>query len=726
MSWLQSLDTGLFRFINLKLANPVFDAIMPFFAGNPFFIPFVAALGIALLWKGGVRGRLFIVVLALCLGLSDGLVINQVKHFTGRIRPSLDIPDARVLVGAGSMGSMPSGHAAMWFAGALVAYVYYPRSRFFMLPLAIIVAFSRIYVGVHYPSDVLAGAILGGGSAAAGLWGFNALWRFLGQRYCPLWWERLPRLVFPPDQQRPDPVAGPHRTLADRQLLADQQWFRLAHLVILLALVARLLYINDNRIDLSEDEAYQWVWSKHLDLSYYSKPPLIAFAHFASTWLWGDTEFGVRFLPPIASTVIAFIVLRLMRRWVGAHAAFITILILLATPLLTVGSTLMTIDPFLVLFWTAALAAGWKAVQPGGTTADWLQTGLWTGLAFLSKYTGALLVPCLALYFLLWRPARVHLHRPGPWLGLGVLLLCTLPVVIWNSSHEWVTVTHVSENAKLEKAWVPTLQYFFEFLGAEFGLLNPVFFVGMLFAMALFWRSGVDRAAGRYSFCLGAPLFLGYWLYTFHSRVQPNWIAASVVPLICLMVLYWKDCWPDSLFQLKPWLTGGIILGITAGLILCDTSLLTRLTAVKLPAALDPTRRVRGIEKMAKVVETERQQLAAHDDVFLLTGHYGLAGQFSFYIPEAKAALTSRPLVYPRYTSTARNQFYFWPEYRYWETRKGHSALYVVQREEGKQRDVPDEVSAQFETVQDLGTRTIVERGQVVHTLQLYLLKNLR
>jgi len=309
---------------------------------------------------------------------------------------------------------------------------------------------------------------------------------------------------------------------------------------------------------------------------------------------------------------------------------------------------------------------------------------------------------------------------------LIVLLICTLPVVIWNSRHEWVTITHVSENAKLGKPWEPTLRYFFEFLGAEFGLLNPVFFVAMLLAMALFWRSGVDRAVGRYLFCLGAPLFLGYWLYTLHSRVQPNWIAASVVPLICLMVLYWRDGWTASLIRLKPWLTGGIIGGIVVGVLLMDTSLITRMTGAKLPVNLDPTRRVRGIEKMARLIEAERRQLAAHDDLFIVTSHYGLAGQFSFYIPAAKAALSGRPLVYPRYSRTPRNQFFFWPEYRYWETRKGETALYVMLGDETKQRGVPDEVAAQFEKVEDLGSREIFDRGQVVHLVQLYLLKNLR
>ena len=53
MSWLQSLDTDLFRFVNLKLSNPVLDAIMPQFAGNAWFIPAVILLAVWLVWKGG-------------------------------------------------------------------------------------------------------------------------------------------------------------------------------------------------------------------------------------------------------------------------------------------------------------------------------------------------------------------------------------------------------------------------------------------------------------------------------------------------------------------------------------------------------------------------------------------------------------------------------------------------------------------------------------------------
>src|SRR3569833_3792133 len=87
--------------------------------------------------------------------------------------------------------SMPSSHAANWFAATMICLVFYRRSWRIMLPLACLVSFSRIYNGVHYPSDVLAGAILGAGYAIAGMRAIESIWRFAGKRWVPLWWEQL-------------------------------------------------------------------------------------------------------------------------------------------------------------------------------------------------------------------------------------------------------------------------------------------------------------------------------------------------------------------------------------------------------------------------------------------------------------------------------------------------------------------------------------------------------
>jgi Dolichyl-phosphate-mannose-protein mannosyltransferase/PAP2 superfamily len=376
----------------------------------------------------------------------------------------------------GDYASMPSSHAANWFAATMILFIYYRRSLWFMLPGAILVSFSRLYNGVHYPSDVTAGAILGAGYAAASVWSLAALWEWAGRKWFPLWWQKFPSLInpalgasqdegeeteFPPAPLPVRPSSARAAALEARpapHLTLDQHWLRLGYVLLAVLLLARLAYIGSATIELSRDEAYQWLWSKHLALSYYSKPPLIAYTQFLGTFLWGDTAFGVRFFSPVISALLGLLVLRFFAREVNARAGFFLLLIITATPLTSVGAVLMTVDPLSVLFWTAAMLAGWRAMQEHGTTRQWLWVGLWMGLGFLSKYTALFQLLCWAVFFALWPAARKHLRRLGPYLALLVNLICALPVLIWNSQQHWVTVSAVAGNAGLESAWKPTLR----------------------------------------------------------------------------------------------------------------------------------------------------------------------------------------------------------------------------------------------------------------------------
>ena len=530
MYWLQSLDADLFRFLNLRLINPAFDVLMPFVSGNALFRPLLLFAALLLVCKGRARGILCLVMLALILPLGDGFICNNIKHAVGRPRPFVVLsevhrpgrnPDLASMAPAstpadhkpttpsearGDYASMPSSHAANWFAATMILFIYYRRSLWFMLPGAILVGFSRIYNGVHYPSDVLAGAVLGAGYAAASVWSLNALWQWAGRHWFPLWWQKLPSLLDPPhrDQLEDEEEAGlsfPLRpaaqalpgaapgsrltfftpvtsvdgggqatgSLASAQPSAadhspaphaslDQHWLRLGYIFIAVLLLIRLAYIGSGTIQLSRDEAYQWLWSKHLALSYYSKPPLIAYTQFLGTWLWGDTAFGVRFFSPVIAAILSLIVLRFFACKVNARAGFFLLLIITATPLMSVGAILMTVDPLSVLFWTAAMLAGWRAVQESSSTWHWCEVGLWLGLGFLSKYTELFQLLCWAVFFVLWPPARSHLRRPGPYLALLLNVICALPVLIWNGQHQWITVTHVAGDAGMTSAWKPTLR----------------------------------------------------------------------------------------------------------------------------------------------------------------------------------------------------------------------------------------------------------------------------
>jgi 4-amino-4-deoxy-L-arabinose transferase-like glycosyltransferase len=156
------------------------------------------------------------------------------------------------------------------------------------------------------------------------------------------------------------------------------------------------------------------------------------------------------------------------------------------------------------------MLAGWRAIQDNAATRDWLWVGLWTGLGFLSKYTALCQWICWALFFILWPPARKHLRRPGPYLALLVNLICALPVLIWNAQHHWITLSHLADRADVNKPWQPTLKFFVEFVGGQIGLLNPVFFLGVVWAVTVFWRRTRHDPRLAYFFSIGAPLFVGY------------------------------------------------------------------------------------------------------------------------------------------------------------------------------------------------------------------------
>jgi membrane-associated phospholipid phosphatase len=748
MHWLQTLDIELFRFVNLKLVNPLFDVLMPLLSGNAFFAPSVAILVALLIWKGRLRGLVCVLIAALVVSIGDGLIINMLKHAIARDRPFLVIEDAHRLVGKSGSGSMPSAHAANWFAATMIGFIYYRRSLWFMLPGALLVSFSRVYNGAHYPSDVATGAILGAGYAAAMMWFLETFWRWTGQKWFPLWWEKMPSLITLPantesesQENELEPAAplpktrgiapadfrAPHATL-------DEHWLRLGYLVTAALLIARWAYLASGAIQLSGDEAYQWIWSKHLALSYYSKPPLIAYTQFLGTSLWGDTAFGVRFFSPLIAAVMSGVLLRFFAREVNARAGFFLLLAITAAPLLGGGAVLMTVDPLSVLFWTLAMLTGWRAVQDKGTTRDWCVVGLWMGLGFLSKYTELFQWLCWAVFFTLWPPARKHLRRPGPYLALLLNALLALPVLVWNAQHHWITVTHVAETADAGKSLQLTLQqlqqslrHVGEFLGSEAGLLNPVFFIAMIWAAVAFWRRNRRNPLLVYCFSMGAPVFIAYFLQAIRARTLPNWIAPAVIPLFCLMTIYWDIRYRLGAKQVKPWLATGLVLGFAVVILGHNTNLVQKLTGHYLPVNLDILHRVREWDISARAVgEARRALLEEGKPVFIIADNYGLTGQFTFYLPEARLNVKDSPLIYCRSSEVPENQFYFWPGYH---SRKGENAVYVLElnRKNPVPVNPPSRLLTEFDSVTDMGVTNILYHGQfILRPLQFFACRGLK
>jgi hypothetical protein len=252
-----------------------------------------------------------------------------------------------------------------------------------------------------------------------------------------------------------------------------------------------------------------------------------------------------------------------------------------------------------------------------------------------------------------------------------------------------------------------------------------------------------------YLFCMSWPVFLGHALYSFRARILPNWIAPTVPVMLLSMVIYWNERLRGGTRFVKPLLVAGLALGILMEVPMHESNLIGRVAGHNLPGPVDPLHRVRGWNSTASIVETAREKLETQGKpAFIIGGEYAITGECTFYSPLARKAVALRmPLVYCVDSDTPADQFYFWPEYRYRDTRRGENAIYVEDIGPGKLESgwvgkwlrgeaitfkplapeaPPERMVNEFEKVTDQGVSSVEYRGQQFHQLHLWACYNLK
>src|SRR6201988_929079 len=219
--------------------------------------------------------------------------------------------------------------------------------------------------------------------------------------------------------------------------------------LVILALVA-LRLVAAAVTPLTFDEAYYWMWSKHLAGGYYDHPPMVALVIRLGTMIAGDTELGVRLVSVLLALPMSWAVFRAASILFGGVRVAATATILLNFTLMAaVGTVIVTPDAPLLVASSFVLFFLAKVLETG-RGAWWLAAGAAIGAALLSKYTALFFGPAILIWLVGVPEQRRWLASPWPYLGALVALAIFAPVILWNAEHQWVSFIKQIGRARIE------------------------------------------------------------------------------------------------------------------------------------------------------------------------------------------------------------------------------------------------------------------------------------
>lgn len=414
------------------------------------------------------------------------------------------------------------------------------------------------------------------------------------------------------------------------------------------------LYLSAG-LQLHPDEAYYWLWSRHLDVGYFDHSPLVAYFIWFTT-LFSNSEFWVRLSGTIITLIVSFLTWRLSLQLFGSiRVAAGSVVLFNVYPLTMLGLIVITPDIPVFLFCSLSLYIFWQIMRSNKAWL-WYALGVSFGLALLSKYTAILLLPCLFLYLVLTEDRR-WLKTFYPYASLLTALLCFLPVVYWNSRHEWISFVFQFGHG------LGGQEYSFgriaDYAAGQLLLVGPIaWLLGMYAALAFLFRK--DKAI-LFLVLTSLPIIVFFGFSSLKKLAGPNWPAFAYFTFSILVTKYFLDS--ASKIRRSLWyLALFASLAISAILTLhARFSLIPLATISKELAVADATNQFYGWRELG-------DKLKKYPDMkFALAPSHQLAAEIIYYTDEKIFVQTDEK-------ATRLSQFNLWP----WPTGlRGKNGFYV-------------------------------------------------
>ncbi len=432
--------------------------------------------------------------------------------------------------------------------------------------------------------------------------------------------------------------------------------------------LVRYCYLVFGPFDIFSEEAQYWVWSKNLALSYYSKPPFVAYFNFLATSILGSSQAVIKLnglLFGFGAVMVTYqLSLEIFHdKRLAVMASFLNYLLPFHH---TTYNFFMTDGP-LCFFWGLSLLFLWRMINDSKNA--WIAFGISCGLGFLSKYTMVFIAP-FALVVLATN--RKWLFRRDFYGALGICVLVAIPVMIWNLENDFVSARHVSSIGAKTLTLGKRLSFLGEYVGGQLGIVSP------LLLPFLFFRGALKNQALRF-LSLGPLLVFGFFLiYSFTKRVEVNWPIFAYFPIPILLAQVYLKLSRKKLFNILSVLTAVLIAGF-----FYLTPFLYDLGLGKIiHPSKDPAARMMGWESLGK--KLDEHVGAVEGEYFLFSDNYHVASEASFYSNDQKVPFVLN-------LGRRKNQYDLWPGVSQYEGSR-HYGVFVT-----RERKIPNEVTEGFE-----------------------------
>lgn len=311
----------------------------------------------------------------------------------------------------------------------------------------------------------------------------------------------------------------------------DRKYKHYALLLIVLVALYHLFIIGV--VGPGDNEAYYWTWSKHLDLSYFDHPPMVAYMIALTTAVGGDSVFFLRIGTVLLFCITSFLIYLLAFELSGSgKTAFYSLCLANIIPLFFLLGILTVPDAPLAVFWLLYLLLLLRVAR-GIPWWHWYLMGFVLGLAVLSKYFAILLVPSTFLFLLSDKKLRAYLKSPHPYIGLALSGLVASPIIFWNMRVGWASFIY-QLNTRHEggvfwnNLWTLVI--------GQLGVVTPILLFCFLFVIFIFMKRGF-RPGGdirdKFIVLTSVPtLVFFYIVMCLTNDAEPHWPGLGYIPLL--------------------------------------------------------------------------------------------------------------------------------------------------------------------------------------------------